>query len=101
MKVQSDRRALNESRIKTSAPAAATEEVISGVQAETPHTSKSPLLLRSLARDSRNNRFPATKNTVGLVVKILLPGYRVACSTASLISQILRQWQNSILLFVG
>src|ERR1700687_739430 len=60
---QSDNRAVTESKIKTSAPDAPTEEVVSGRQGETPHTLKYPLVLRSLARASRNGRVSANKKT--------------------------------------
>ncbi len=69
-----DNRAETESRINTSAPEARMEqEVLSGTPGETPHTLKSPLLLNSLARASRNSRFPATRKTEGLRPAILPP----------------------------
>src|ERR1700687_3247061 len=70
---QSDNRAVTESKIKTSAPDAPTEEVVSGTQGETRHTLKSPLLLIRLARDPRNRRFPATKKTEEAFFGIWLP----------------------------
>src|ERR1700726_1107277 len=39
------------------------EEVTSGTHGDTPHTSKSPRLLRSLAKASRSSRLPATRKT--------------------------------------
>src|SRR6267143_3157822 len=74
---QSDSRAVTESKIKTSAPDAPTEEVVSGRQEEAPHTLKSPLLLRSLARASRSRRFPATKKTEDALFGMWLPGNRL------------------------
>src|ERR1700730_16349975 len=74
IRAQSDSRAVTESRIKTSAPEEPTEEVVPATQGETPHTLKSPLLLRSFVRASRNRRFPATKNTEDLLSVIFLPG---------------------------
>src|SRR6267143_5665775 len=74
MSAQFDSRAVTESRIKTSASDAVMEEATSWTQGETPHTLKSPLLFKSLVRVSRNNRFPATKNTQGVLFSTLPPG---------------------------
>src|SRR6266576_1102074 len=74
MSAQFDSRAVTESRIKTSASDAVMEEATSWTQGETPHTLKSPLLFKSLVRVSRNNRFPATKNTQGVLFSTFPPG---------------------------
>src|ERR1700730_18351524 len=78
MSAHFDSRAVTESRIKTSASDA--EKTVSGAQGETPHTLKSPLLFNSLARVSRNNRFPATKNTRRILFGTALPGERLGYS---------------------
>src|ERR1700676_508260 len=62
IKEQSERRAVTESRTKTSAPDVATAESESGIHAVAPQTLK-PFLAKSLARASRKRRFPATKKT--------------------------------------
>jgi hypothetical protein len=66
------------------APEATTKEIVSGTQGETPHTSKSPLSLRRLARASRNRRFPATKYTEHLLFGIPFPGQRLGFTMSDL-----------------
>src|ERR1700724_1407815 len=77
IKEYSDNWAVTESRIKTSAADALIEEAVSGPHGDTPHTVISPLFFKSLARVSRSNLFPATRNAEGELLVILPPGTRL------------------------
>src|SRR6266436_674034 len=63
------------------------EDVTSGTHGDTPHTSKSPLLLRSLASASRRSRLPATRKTAILPLIVMLQGDPSVRDPSSLVTR--------------